>query len=301
LLPKGSDSVVKVENTIKTGEDVIQIERSVSPWENVNIKGSDFEKDSLLYTKGHVIRPQDIGVLTALGFLEVCVVKRPVVAVISTGNEINSQAKSLMPGQIRDINTPTLCACVELDGAVSLPSSPVQDEFEKLREAVEAALEVADMVLISGGSAKGEKDITHSVIESMQDAKVLIRKNTSGPGKTTMVAKIGCKAIFGLPGHPLSAFLIYRTIISGFIRERLGKKVQEIKIEAFFTQNYTSKQGREEIILVRLEDSLNGKVAIPITFKPYSLSAMVKAEGMIYIPADKEMIAWNEKVDVLLY
>lgn len=301
MLPEGADSVVMVEYTEKMDETTVLVEKPVSPWENVIQKGEDIRQGERLFSKGHVIRSQDVGVLASVGIQTVKVYKKLKVAVISTGNEIADPFKPVPAGKIRDINTFALAASVLKDGMEPVIYGVIEDTFEKLKGTMEEAVRNTDIVLISGGSSVGIMDMTYKVIEAMEDAEIFVHGVAVKPGKPTIIARVGKKAVFGLPGHPVSAFVIYRTIVSRFVRETAGMKSEGITVDALFGENYASAPGRDEFVLIKLEQAENAVIARPIYGKSGMMATMSTADGYVHIPSAKEGLYKDEKVSVQLF
>lgn len=301
MLPEGADSVVMVEYTEKLDDRTVLVEKSVSPGENVIKKGEDIKKGDIMFKKGHIIRPQDIGVLASAGIRKIKVLDRLKVAVISTGNEIVDPFEPILPGRIRDINTYSLTAAVLGDGMEPVTYGIVQDKFENLKDDLKTALESSDVVLLSGGSSVGVMDMTYRAIESLEDAEMLVHGVAVKPGKPTIIARVGQKAVFGLPGHPVSAFIIYHTVVSRFLKAVIGIG-EDINIkEAFLSENYASTPGRDEFVMVRLIKDKERITAYPVYGKSGMMATMSLADGYIHIPASREGMYKDEKVKVYMF
>ncbi|MEI6100802.1 MAG: molybdopterin molybdotransferase MoeA, partial [Eubacteriales bacterium] len=214
MLPPGADGVVMIEYTEELDANTVLIEKSISPGENIIRKGEDIKIGENLFLKGHVLRPQDIGAMAALGVCAAAVYKPMRIGIVSTGNEIVNPAEKMQPGKIRDINTYALAAAIEKDGFLPKTYEIVPDEFNELKNMLVLALQENDAVLISGGSSVGVMDMTLKVIDSIHNSKILIEGIALKPGKPTIAALVNQKPVFGLPGHPVSAFIVYHTVIA---------------------------------------------------------------------------------------
>lgn len=301
MLPVGSDSVVMVEYTEKLDNNTVLIEKPVSPGENVILKGEDVRKGEMLFSKGHVLRPQDIGVLASAGIHEVSVYERFKVAIISTGDEVVDPFKQVTAGKIRDINSYSLSAAVLKDGFCPIPLGIVKDSFDSLRNVLKKALEAADVVLLSGGSSVGIMDMTYKVIGSLDESEIFIHGVAIKPGKPTIIARVGRKAVFGLPGHPVSAFILYHTVVSSFLNLIIGKSDASNMREAYFSENYASAPGRDEFVMVNISEENGRMLACPVHGKSGMIATMSRADGYVHIPASSEGIYKDEKVCVHLF
>ena len=301
MLPPGADGVVMVEYTEEMDADTVLIEKSIAPGENVIRRGEDCRAGDRLYPKGHTLRAQDIGALASLGISSVSVQRMYQIGIISTGNEIIGPFGNVPRGKIRDVNTYALAAAAQRDGFISKTYGIVPDDFEHLRETLISALAENDAVLISGGSSVGIADMTLKVIASMDDSRLLIHGIALKPGKPTIAASVGNKPVFGLPGHPVSAFIVYHTVILPVLYGILKKKKETRIEEAYFGENYATQPGRDEFILVRLEERKGQKTAVPVYAKSGMFLTITAADGLVRVSASREGLYENERVLVELF
>lgn len=306
MLPLGADAVVMVEHTHEVDSYTIEVSKALAPLENVIQIGDDIKKEELLVHSGHKMRPQDVGIMAAIGKKEIKVFKRPKVAIISTGDEIVDIDSEPLLGKIRDVNSYTLGALVEEAGAEPLYLGIARDIFEDLRNKCSMGLKEADMVIISGGSSVGVRDLALDVITSFPDSKVLAHGISVSPGKPTILAQIGKKALWGLPGHVTSAMIVFSLFVERLIKKIGGHgehPLEEIwRIKARLSRNVASAQGREDYIRVRLEKGKDGAIyAYPVLGKSGLISTMVKAHGLIKIDMNTEGLEKGEVVDVILF
>jgi len=303
MLPKGSDAVVMLEYTQLLDDTTLYAERPVAPGENVIARGEDINKGSMVLQRGHTLRPQDLGAMAALGIRKVKVVKPPVISVISTGDEVKPPEKSINPGEVRDINTYAICGEVAKWGGMPLPLGIVRDNFQDLYDAVKSALEKSHAVLLSGGSSVGTRDHTVRVIESLGRPGVLAHGLPVKPGKPTVVAVVDGKPIIGLPGHPVSAMVIFEIIVRPMISMMLGRSGDfgGTKIFARMSRNMASAAGRQDFIRVKLERRGQELWAVPILGKSGLISNLVESHGLANIPPEKQGVAEGELVEVELY
>ena len=199
MLPKGADGVIMIEHTEAIDDATIEVYRSIAPGQNMIAIGEDIKKKSCVLKQGQMIRPQEAGLLAALGRRKVAVFQKPVIGIISTGDEIIPINETPRRGQIRDINTYTLAGLIHETGSQAISYGIVRDDFETLFEKCKLALDQCDMILISGGSSVGTRDFTVDVLSALQDAKILVHGISISPGKPTILAKIQNKAFWGMP------------------------------------------------------------------------------------------------------
>ncbi len=303
MLPHGADSVVMVEHTEVIDNTTIEVYKSVAPGQNVLEKGEDVRKGDTVLAGGRKLRPQEIGLLAALGKGTISVYRQPVIAVISTGDEIVPVNESPAPGQIRDINTYTLANMVRVAGGVPVSFGIVRDSFDDLFEICKAALAQADMVLLSGGSSVGTRDFTIEVLEALPDAEILVHGISISPGKPTILATSQHMAIWGLPGHVVSAMVVLEIVVRPFIEHIAGLAAQHkkvIKPSALLSRNLSSAQGRIDYVRVRLVEKEGVLWAEPILGKSGLIRTMVQADGLIEIGINSEGLDKGTEVEVFL-
>ena len=221
MLPDGADGVIMVEHTDQLDDTTIEAYRSVAPGQHVIEKGEDIRRDEPALTKGIRIRPQEAGLLAACGKTEIEVFRRPMVGIISTGDEVVPVDRVPGDGQIRDINTHSLSGQVLEAGGVPMVFGIVKDDRHDLMEKCRRALQFTDMVMISGGSSVGVRDYTVEVLDELPDTGILVHGISISPGKPTILARSGGKAFWGLPGHAVSAMVIFSVVVRPFFRPAL--------------------------------------------------------------------------------
>jgi molybdopterin molybdotransferase len=303
LVPKGADSVIMIEHTEVIDEKSIEAYRSVAPGQNVIQPGEDYKKDMLVLAGGKKIRPQEAGLLAAFGRQTVEVYKKPLIGIISTGDEIVAVEEIPGPSQIRDINSYTLSGMVQQLGGTAVPFGIVPDDIQALREKCSRALSQCDMMLISGGSSVGARDFTVEVISAFDDAVVLVHGISLSPGKPTILAKVQNKAFWGLPGHVVSAMVVFSRVVGPFIEHISGisrPRQNEIRLTAVLGRNVPSAQGRVDYIRVRLNQKDHTLYAEPILGKSGLLNTMIKADGLIEIGKNIEGLDKGTQVEVIL-
>ena len=269
MVPKGADAVEMVEYTEWVDSHTLHAFKTISPLENVIQVGEDVKAGESVLYKGHLIRPQDIGLMAGIGKTNVHVYLRPRVAIISSGDEIVPIENVPSPGEVRDINRYTIVSMVKETGGIPLFLGIAKDRFNALKEKIELGLRESDMVVITGGSSVGSLDLTGEVLQIFPGTEILGHGVSIRPGKPTLLADINGKPFLGLPGHPVSAMVIFHffgkpilKILSGLSREGIW---HQIKVKAKASRNIPSVPGREDYVRVRLEEKEGTLWAHPIS------------------------------------
>lgn len=302
-LPKGADAVVMVEHTNRR-DDTIFVHRPVSRGENVMKAGSDIPEGQTVLQTGQRLSPKHIGVLAAMGLTEVKVYSQPRIAVISTGEEIIEPGKPLPPGKIYDINAPTLRAAVQECGGKPINLEIVPDEKDQLKSALGRALNMADLVITSGGVSVGPRDLLPIVLNELGEPGVLLSGVAIKPGKPLTFAVVKGKPVFSLPGHPASALLTFHLFVRPILSSMVGKGEQVTStLRAVAASKIFSARGRRTFVMVNLtRDEAGRLLASPV---PLGLSGaittLVKAEGFIQIPENQQFIDEGSEVTVHLF
>ena len=302
MLPDGADSVVMIEHTAAIDDNTIEVYRSVAPGQNMVAVGEDLKKGERLLADGCRLRPQESGLLAALGRQTVKVYKMPRIGIISTGDEIVPVDTRPGPGQIRDINTYTLSDLVRQSGAVAVAFGIVGDDYDALLATSADALKDCDMVIVSGGSSVGARDFTIDIISAQQDAEILFHGISISPGKPTILARVGEKPFWGLPGHVVSAMIVFSQIVTPFIDHISGLAAREnepFRLTARLSRNLASAQGRVDFVRVRLNRRGDDLWADPVLGKSGLISTMVKADGLIAIGMNTEGLDKGTPVQVI--
>ncbi len=306
MLPEGTDSVVMFEHTQQVDDKMIEVVKPVAPGENVIKAGEDAKKDECVLKSGHRLRPQDIGALAGLGITDVWVYKKPRVSIISTGDEIVPADKPITPGQVRDINSYNLVGLILNAGGIPVKRGIFSDKYDIIRDIVEKSLKNSDMVLITGGSSVGTKDMAARVINDMGKPGVLFHGVSLKPGKPLIGGIVTDIPVFGLPGHPAAVNVCFEIFVkpvlenlSGLNEDRLDKEKRTVM--AKIARNISSSPGREEHIGVALEKR-NGEIwAVPILGKSGLITTLIKADGTAVIPLRKLGVQEGEIVEVRLF
>jgi molybdopterin molybdotransferase len=308
MIPKGSDAVLMVEYTDYLDQSTIETSKALASRENIVIKGEDIKAGDLLFSAGHRIRPRDIGAMAGLGITKLDVWQRPDITVISTGDELIEPEKEAGPGKIRDINSYSISSFLKSYGANIRNEGIVKDKFNLLKDSVSSNLD-SDLILISGGSSVGIKDMTIDLLNSLGEPGVLLHGLAIKPGKPTILAISDGTPIIGLPGHPASAWTVNRILVKPILKfllgeigsEDIGKNTQKYLFKAKLTRNISSDKGREEYIPVRLfKNDKNQLLAEPITGKSSLITTLVKGDGLLRIDTYEEGKNKDEEVIIEL-
>ncbi len=305
MLPDGADSVVMVEHTQTLDEHTLEVFKSAAPLQHVMEVGEDFRGEEQVLPKGSRIRPQEMGVLAALGVSQVPVFRQPIVAIISSGDEIVPVEQTPDLSQVRDVNAHTLAGLIRISGGVPLHLGIARDNFDELHVLLKNALAESDMVLISGGSSVGTRDFTVDVVQALPEAEILVHGVSISPGKPTILARSKTKAIWGLPGQVTSAMVVFHTMIHPMLQRIAGFSEGQAdrahEVSAVLSRNLASVQGREDYVRVRLVQGENQIYAEPILGKSGLIHTMVKADGLIRIDMNSEGLNEGTPVRVILF
>lgn len=306
MLPRGADAVLMVEYADEVGDGTVEVQRSVSPWENVLRIGEDIAKGAPIFTAGRRLLARDLGALTGLGITRVGVHRRPRLGLISTGDEIVPPERHPRPGQVRNVNQFSLVAMAEDAGAAVTDYGVVRDDPRRLERAIATALAATDVVFISGGSSVGVKDLTTEILTSFPRSEIVFHGISVAPGKPTILARAMGKPVVGLPGHPVSALVIFALFGAPLVRVLGGESPAGVfeprrVIRARLAENIASKPGREDYVRVRLETAGNGVTAHPLHGKSGAIFTLVHADGLVRIPASAEGLDEGTDVDVLVF
>jgi molybdopterin molybdotransferase len=301
MLPAGSDAVVMVEHTDVIDATTVEIHRSVAPGQHMVARDEDVPAGQVVLPGGCRLKPQHIGMLAAIGRCEVPVFRRPRVGIISTGDEVLPPDRIPAPGQIRDINSHTLSALVQAAGGVFTRYGIVDDDAKRLLATCEQALAENDMVLVSGGSSVGIRDLTYETLEALPQSQILVHGVSIRPGKPTILAQCGSKAFWGLPGHVTSAMIVFMVLVKPFLEHVGGCVTQPPQpVQARLSRNLPSVQGRVDYVRVRLKTRGDELWAEPLMGQSGLIHTMTSADGLIAVPLNSEGLDQGAPADVFL-
>ena len=293
-MPEGADAVLIVEDT--ASDDVmVRAFAEVRPQQNVGRRGGDISAGDVVVAAGETVNSSRIGALAAIGTSAVQVYERPRVAILSTGNEIIEPGRALEPGQIYDINRFTLSAVVSDNGGVPVPFPPAPDTLQALIATLDACV-ANDVVVFSGGSSVGERDLIQDAIAAK--GRLLFHGIAVKPGKPTGLGVVNGKPVFAMPGYPTSCLSNAHVLLAPMLRRlaRLGPQVRKT-VTLPTVERIVSAAGRHQFYTVRIE---NG-AAFPAFKASGDITSMSRADGYIEIPADVSVVAAGTPVDVTLF
>jgi putative molybdopterin biosynthesis protein len=300
VLPEGTDAVIMIENVQVKGEQRVVIEAPVFPWQNVRKIGEDIVATELLFPRHHRITPYCVGALLTGGVLRVPVLNKPRVCIIPTGSELvdwrTTDLATVRPGQVLETNSFVLGNLVEECGGTYTRREMVADEVPKITSALKTALDDGcDCVLILGGSSAGAEDYARAVVDDL--GEVLAHGVTIMPGKPAVIGMVRATPVFGIPGYPVSAIIVFEQLVRPLLAALL-KQPEPSRETATVTptRKMASRLGLEEFVRVKLGD-VNGRiVATPLPRGAGSITSITEADGIIRIPADTEGVSESTPV-----
>jgi molybdopterin molybdotransferase len=309
MLPDGADAVVMVEHTRAMAADstAIEVTKPVAPGANVLGPTDDAKAGQVLLPASHCLRPQDLGLLAALGQTEAEVVRRPKVGIISSGDEIVPVDQSPEPGQVRDVNAHTLAALVRGAGGVPETAGLVPDDRSLLAAAVERALSGCDLILLSGGSSVGSRDLTAEVFTSFAGAELLVHGVSVAPGKPFIWVRVKDKHLLGLPGQVTSCVIAFHLFVEPMIERMLGREARSFvrfgRRRVELTRSLPAASGRETYVRVRISYDAKRDVwlAEPLFGKSGLLRTLVQSQGLVRIPLGHEGFDAGARVQALTF
>lgn len=300
MVPEGADGVVMIEHTEKLDDHSLMVYKPISFNENIIQKGDDIKKGEVALKKGRRINPEVVGVLAALGISKVKVYKRPKFYIISTGDEIIDIDEKLELGKVRDINSYALYSLITKLGGKVVGKTIVKDDYDLLKAEVERAIDISDIVLISGGSSVGTRDYTAKVINSLGGKGVFVHGISIKPGKPTIIGEGGGKLVFGLPGHPVSSIIVFKAVVEPYIRNKMGIVEYKPQVKAIMDFNFHSHPGQETYQMVKLRE-VDGEIHASPTFgKSGMISLLANSDGYIVIEPHEEGVYKGEEREVYL-
>lgn len=299
MIPRGADAVVMEEHCERDGE-FVKVYRSVSPGENISTGGSDISGGDLVIPEGTLLKHQHIGLLSGLGVTEVAVYTRPRAAVISTGVEIVPPGNPLPDGKIYDTNGRLITAFLREMGIDASFRGVIGDSYEEVKDTVTRLLETHDVVVTSGGTSAGVHDVVYRVFEDI--GEIIMHGLRTKPGKPTVIAHSKGKLLIGLPGFPLSAYMVLIRVIRPILATLTGLKEHGTNyIYARIPFQLKKQAGVTWLVPVSLIYKKNGYVAYPLGAFSGSISPLLFSDGFAEIPLEKDFVREGEEVRVYLF
>jgi len=303
MVPDGADAVVMVEDTSKVGDEEIDVSAALSTGDNVINVGEDLALGDLVMRAGHVLRIQDIAGLLGLGIVEIDVIRRPKVGIVSHGDEVIPPEQHTVRGQVRDINSYAIAAQVAEAGGDAWKYGIVPDDFDRLVNRLTYILQQGvDMIVLSAGSSVSERDRVPDAINALGEPGVLLHGVATKPGKPQVFGMIGSVPVIGLPGNPVSALVQFMRMGVPVLRALQGATLRPEKlIPVRLAGDVHSMEGREDWLPVKLSPGPDGDLlAEPVHFKSNLIFSLVEADALLKVPSERGSLEPGELVEVRL-
>jgi len=292
-VPEGADAIVMVEYA-EEKEDNIIIYKSAYPGQHIALKGSDISKNDIICTKGSILSPEKIGALSAAGISKLPVIAKLKIGILSTGNELIEPSNDWSPGKIFDSNSHSIAAAIKNCGCKPKILGIVKDDYMELYNAIQSSIRECDILITSGGTSAGAGDILRDIIEDI--GEVIIHGISIKPGKPTLIGKVDDKLVFGLPGFPVSALIIFNVLLRPYLMELSGKSLDYKYLrELPLAQRLHSSKGRVHYAIVKIED----EKAHPILKDSGAITSLADADGYIKIPKNVEILEEGSMVKII--
>ena len=303
MLADRADAVVMIEDTQQIDEHTIEVLRPVAVGENMVHPGEDVHAGDTIIAQGKIIRPQDIGALQSVGINHIKATKKPRVALLSMGDEVISSDQTPIVGQVRDVNTHTISAMISQSGGVPIPLGIAKDDFDEQLKMAKSGLSEADILVFSAGSSVSIRDITADIINTLGEPGVIVHGLSLKPGKPAIIGIVDHKPVFGLPGNPVSAMIVFDLLVRPTIYQLADCKFPPAppSIIAQLGANVPSAPGREDYMPVKLENTDVSITAHPILGKSNLIYTLARADGLIQVPIDKSGLYEGDFVKVRLF
>lgn len=297
-VPKGVDCVLMLEHAEDYKDGTIGATIPMAAGRNMIYRGDDVQPGKIILSRGRRLKSQDIGALAAIGKSVVPVCRKPKIGIISTGDELVKYCEKPGAGQIRDVNSVLLASRLRAFGAEPVSFGILKDDEELLEATVKKAINICDAVLISGGSSVGEKDATAKVISRL--GEVIFHGIAMKPGKPTILGKIGEKAVFGLPGHPVAVYFVCELFVLQLVSNMLGKTKEQNTLTAIINENVSANHGRAQYVGVKLKEK-DGKITAEVQrSKSGLISTLAETDGFFCIDRDCEGLFKGSEVIVTI-
>jgi putative molybdopterin biosynthesis protein len=302
MIPEGADSVVMTEYA-EEEEGQVKIQRSISPGENIIRIGNEFRKGDVIFRRGRRLSLFDTGALSSIGLSGIDVYKKPRVSIMSTGNELLATGQQIDLGKIYDINSVTIHHAVTWSGGSPIDLGILPDDLNRIAEAIRSALELSDIVLVSGGTSKGPGDLMLEVIQKLARPDFLIHGIAMKPGKPTILTSMKGKLLITLPGYPTSALIVYYTLADPAIRKIAHQIPYNFRIvKARTCVRFYSEIGRREFKPCRITSTGEGiLLATPVLTGSEAIASLVDADGFMIIGEDTEFVKEGEEVEIYIF
>ncbi|OPY76411.1 MAG: Molybdopterin molybdenumtransferase [Syntrophorhabdus sp. PtaU1.Bin058] len=299
MIPEGADGVV-MQEFVRTAGDAVEVTKTLHRGENICFQGEDITKGKIVLQRGRKVTAFDVGLFSVIGMPDVPVYKRPVAGIISTGDEIVSVEEAPPFGKIRDINGHTIANILKDNGASCIFFGIGKDTVDSIAGKLELTRE-CDLVIISGGSSKGQRDYIADAIVRL-GGEILFHGINIKPGKPTIFGRLWGRPVFGLPGHPNSCAMVTMRFVLPLLRRLKGEEgYKEKRVPGILSTNIPSTSGVEEYVKVAVREVDGSPYVTPIFSKSPVISSFVDASGYIIVPEGKDGYEKDEKVEVCLF
>lgn len=305
MLPPGADAVLMVEYTRLADETTVEVAKSVAPGSHVLEADDDAAQGQVLLEAGRRLRPQDLGLMAALGQDQIEVVRRPKVGIISTGDEVVEITSQPRPGQVRDVNTYTLASLVAEAGGEPKVLGLVGDDTHALHDAVARSVAECDLTLLSGGSSVGQRDLTAEVFMEAPGAEMLVHGVAVSPGKPFIWVRAAEGDLLGLPGQVASCVVCFYILVEPIMERMLGRAAKPFarfgRLRATLAHKVASVPGREEYVRVRVEKQDGEWLVHQIHGKSGLIRTLTQGQGLVRVERDSEGLDAGSQVTVLTF
>src|SRR3954470_9516562 len=300
-IPRGADAVVMVEHTEPVAPDAVAVRRAPAPGAFIAFAGSDIARGEVFLRRGAILGSREVGMLAACGVAEAPVVRKPRVAVLSTGDELVEPGRALRPAAIYDANGPIVCAAVAENGGESVFFGAIPDEEAALDAAIREGF-ACDMVILSGGTSKGAGDLTYRLVARLGEPGIVAHGVALKPGKPLCLAVCGAKPVVVLPGFPTSAMFTFHDIVAPVLRRLAGLPPRaEAQVSATVPVRVASELGRTEYVMVSLVAREGGLAAYPSAKGSGAVTAFAQADGFFTVDALADALPAGATTEVTLF
>ncbi|MBA1335175.1 MAG: Molybdopterin molybdenumtransferase / Periplasmic molybdate-binding domain [Firmicutes bacterium] len=298
-IPPAYNAVIMVEDLIETGEGEVEIASGATPWQNIRPIGEDIVQGELIVPAYHRVRPVDIGAMLAGGVNTIKVVAKPRIAIIPTGTELVVPGQPLEEGSIIEFNSHIFGGLITEWGGIAERMMPIPDDYERIRASIKECCERYDMVLINAGSSAGREDFTRGIIQDL--GEVITHGLAIKPGKPAVLGKVYGKPVVGIPGYPVSAFIVMENIVKPIVQRKLRTAEQpQTEVEAICSRRIVSSLKNKEFVRMKLGKVDDKLIATPLTRGAGVVMSLVRADGILELPQNSEGIEAGEKVRIRL-
>ena len=295
VLPEGADTVVMAEHASEEG-GTVRLFRAEPKWGNVSKKGSDMHKGDRVLAAGTLLDPAKVGVLASLGLPGARVLARPLVAVVSSGNEVAEPGEPLGPAQVFDSNSYTLASLIGQSGGAARILPRIEDTGDAIRGCIDRAVrDGMDILALSGGSSVGERDLAAGVLSGM--GEIIFHGVQIKPGKPFLFGRVGRLQFFGIPGYPAACLTVGHVFLAPAVRKMAGLPPNRRTVHAHLARRVASRLGRMQFLTVRL----TGGEAHPVFKESGAITSLAAADGYIVVPDNVELLEKGEEVEVVLF